>query len=146
MGIITSFSLPPFESVKQELIRYFEAGNSLELYFRFGNGAISNSEIKNFVNLIVIDPPYNELPKDLDEFNDWNLLNNEFDRVLKKNGQIYIFGKQPMLSNIYNEFKDIFDFRFELVWSKGKGLWTTNHAPMRSHELIWCFKKKETKV
>ena len=36
--------------------------------------------------------------------------------------------------------------RMWTVWSKGKGLWTTNHAPMRSHELIWCFKKKETKV
>ena len=34
-----------------ELIRHFETGNSLELYFRFGTGAISNSEIKNFVNL-----------------------------------------------------------------------------------------------
>ena len=34
-----------------ELIRHFETGSSLELYFRFGTGAISNSEIKNFVNL-----------------------------------------------------------------------------------------------
>ena len=34
-----------------ELIKHFESGNSLELYFRFGTGAISNSEIKNFVRL-----------------------------------------------------------------------------------------------
>ena len=100
---------------------------------------------KNFVNLIVIDPPYNELPKDWDEFNDWSLLNQQFDRVLKKNGQLYIFGKQPMLSEIYYILKEKFDFRFELVWNKNKGLWSSNYMPMRSHELIWCFKKKNTK-
>ena len=82
----------------------------------------------NSINLIVIDPPYNELPKEWDSFKSWDLVKNEFNRILKKNGQIYIFGKQPMLANIYNEFKDKFDFRFELVWSKGKGLWTTNYA------------------
>lgn len=100
---------------------------------------------KNFVNLIVIDPPYNELPKDWDEFKDWSLLNQQFDRVLKKNGQLYIFGKQPMLSEIYYILKEKFDFRFELVWNKNKGLWSSNYMPMRSHELIWCFKKKNTK-
>ena len=100
---------------------------------------------KNFVNLIVIDPPYNELPKDWDEFNDWSLLNHQFDRVLKKNGQLYIFGKQPMLSEIYYILKEKFDFRFELVWNKNKGLWSSNYMPMRSHELIWCFKKKDAK-
>ncbi len=49
------------------------------------------------VDLIVIDPPYNELPKDWDSFNDWDFLKNQFDRVLKKSGQLYIFGKQPMM-------------------------------------------------
>jgi len=100
----------------------------------------------NFVDLIIIDPPYNELPKKWDVFKSWELLKEEFKRVLKKHGQVYIFGKQPMLSNIYFDFKTDFDFRFELIWSKGKGLWTTNYAPMRSHELIWGFKHKESKV
>ncbi len=101
---------------------------------------------KESVNLIVIDPPYNELPKEWDNFNDWKNLKEEFNRVLKKNGQIYIFGKQPMLSEVYNELKDLFEFRFELIWNKGKGFWTSNFMPMRSHELIWCFKKKGTKI
>ena len=39
-----------------------------------------------------------------------------------------------------------FDFRFELVWNKNKGLWASNYMPMRSHELIWCFKKKNAKI
>lgn len=100
----------------------------------------------NFCNLVIIDPPYNELPHSWDNFNNWSELKKEFNRILKDNGQVYIFGKQPMLSNIYFEFKDLFNFRFELIWNKGKGLWASNYMPMRSHELIWCFKKINTKT
>jgi site-specific DNA-methyltransferase (adenine-specific) len=99
-----------------------------------------------FVNLIVIDPPYNELPKDWDNFKGWDNINKEFHRVLKDNGQIYIFGKQPMLSEVLSILKKQFEFRFELIWNKGKGFWASNHMPMRSHELIWCLKKKGIKT
>ena len=34
-----------------ELIKHFDTGTSIDLYFRFGNGAISNAEIKEFVRL-----------------------------------------------------------------------------------------------
>jgi site-specific DNA-methyltransferase (adenine-specific) len=100
----------------------------------------------SYVDLIVIDPPYNELPKEWDNFSGWDDLKNNFNRVLKNNGQIYIFGKQPMLSEILFTFKDLFEFRFELIWNKGKGFWASNYMPMRSHELIWCFKKRGVKT
>jgi GTP pyrophosphokinase len=34
-----------------ELIKHFNTGTSIDLYFRFGTGAISNTEIKEFVRL-----------------------------------------------------------------------------------------------
>ena len=34
-----------------ELIKHFDTGTSVDLYFRFGTGAISNTEIKEFVRL-----------------------------------------------------------------------------------------------
>ena len=34
-----------------ELIKHFDSNTSIDLYFRFGTGAISNTEIKNFVRL-----------------------------------------------------------------------------------------------
>ncbi len=34
-----------------ELIKHFDAGTSIDLYFKFGTGAISNTEIKEFVRL-----------------------------------------------------------------------------------------------
>ena len=39
-----------------------------------------------------------------------NKIISESFRVLKKNGQLYIFGKQPMLSEIYHILKEKFDF------------------------------------
>ena len=38
----------------------------------------------NSINLIVIDPPYNELPKKWDNFKSWNFIKKEFLRILKK--------------------------------------------------------------
>lgn len=99
-----------------------------------------------FVDLIIIDPPYNELPLSWDKFNSWNEIATLFNKVLKDNGQIYIFGKQPMLSEILFTFKDLFDFRFEYIWSKNRGTWSSNYLPLKTHELIWCFKKKKTKT
>lgn len=95
-----------------------------------------------FVDLIVIDPPYNELPLSWDNFSSWNEIALLFNKVLKDSGQIYIFGKQPMLSEILFTFKDFFDFRFEYVWSKNRGTWSSNYLPLKTHELIWCFKKE----
>ncbi len=98
------------------------------------------------VDLILIDPPYNELPKAWDNFKSWAKIKPLFKKILKDNGQLYIFGKQPMLADIYAEFKDDFKFRFELIWNKNKGMWSSNSMPMKSHELIWCFCKKETAI
>ena len=39
------------KNTETELIKYFDAGTSLELYFRFGTGAISNTKIKEYVKV-----------------------------------------------------------------------------------------------
>ena len=39
------------KQTETELIKHFNTGNSLELFFRFGTGAISNTEIKQFSKL-----------------------------------------------------------------------------------------------
>jgi len=39
------------KNTETELIKYFDTGTSLELYFRFGTGAISNTEIKEYVKV-----------------------------------------------------------------------------------------------
>jgi len=39
------------KNTETELIKYFNTGTSVELYFRFGTGAISNTEIKEYVKV-----------------------------------------------------------------------------------------------
>ena len=39
------------KQTETELIKYFDTRTSIDLYFKFGTGAISNTEIKNFVRL-----------------------------------------------------------------------------------------------
>lgn len=62
------------KNTETELIKHFNTGTSLELYFRFGTGAISNTEIKEFAKLKnsgwyqtiknrIYGPPSNKLKK-----------------------------------------------------------------------------------
>ena len=39
------------QDTENQLIKFFKSSSSQELYFRFGNGQISNNELKEFVNL-----------------------------------------------------------------------------------------------
>jgi len=39
------------KDTENQLIKFFKSSSSQELYFRFGNGQISNNELKEFVNL-----------------------------------------------------------------------------------------------
>lgn len=104
--------------------------------------------IKNkTINLILTDPPYGLTQNKWDIKPDWKEISNEYNRILKDNGQIAIFGTPPNIIEVFNGFKEKFDFRFEVIWDKGRGgMWTTNYAPMKSHENIYVFKKKNSKT
>lgn len=99
------------------------------------------------VDLIIDDPPYGTTHADWDEEPDWDLLADEFHRVLADDGQIIVFGKQPSLMPVYNSFTDHgFDFRFELIWKKQNNPWVSDQQPIPIHENIFIFKKSSTKV
>lgn len=98
------------------------------------------------VDLIVTDPPYGITKNEWDNAPDWGALATLFKRILVWNGQIAIFGKQPMLTDIMNGFKTHFDFRFETIWYKKAGMWSSNYIPIPVHENILVFKQKKCKV
>jgi len=101
----------------------------------------------NTVDLIIDDPPYGTTQADWDEEPDWELLADEFHRVLADDGQVIVFGKQPSLMPVYNTFTDRgFDFRFELIWKKQNNPWVSDQQPIPIHENIFIFKKSATKV
>lgn len=65
-----------------------------------------------------------------------------YERIIKDNGVIILFGSQPFTSYLAQSNKEL--FRYELIWEKGQG---TNYAlckkmPLKAHENILIFYKK----
>jgi len=99
------------------------------------------------VDLLIDDPPYGTTRADWDEEPDWELLAEEFHRVLADEGQVVVFGKQPSLMPVYNAFTEHgFEFRFELIWKKQNNPWVSDQQPIPIHENIFVFKKSAAKV
>ena len=95
----------------------------------------------NFVDLIVTDPPYNVSQKNninhgslnvVKNFGDWDFgfdplpVLKELKRVLKPNGQIYVFCSTKQIPLYIKQFENNWFMRNLLVWSK------TNPAPRLS--------------
>ena len=99
------------------------------------------------VNLILTDPPYGITQNRWDEKPRWKEIAKQYNRILKDNGLIAIFGTVPNIIDIYNEFQEFFDFRYDIVWVKGAktAMWMSNFKPLRTHENIFVFCKKNTK-
>jgi len=99
----------------------------------------------NSVDLIIIDPPYNVLNLNWDnqEVN-WKKLSNEFFRILRDFGSLYIFCQMPIGFRIYESFKKRFRFRQDLIWAKNRGISLTKTVFMRKHENILYFIKDDS--
>jgi DNA modification methylase len=98
------------------------------------------------VDLIIDDPPYGTTELPWDKAPNWESLAGLYHHVLKDNGLIYIFGKQPSLIDVYNIFSELFDFRFEVIWNRNNVPWSSNFKPLPVHENIFVFCKKGAAV
>jgi len=100
------------------------------------------------INLILTDPPFGITDNKWDVPPDWKQVAKEYSRILADNGQIAIFGTIPNILNIYYGFQELFDFRYDCVWYKGvkTAFGVCNNRPLRTHEHIFIFKKKECDV
>ena len=93
---------------------------------------------ENYVDLVIIDPPYNVSQKNDIKHNNLNITKNfgdwdfgfdpvpvlkELKRVLKPNGQIYVFCATKQIPLYMSIFEKDWYFRNLLVWNK------TNPAP-----------------
>jgi len=102
------------------------------------------------VDLIIEDKPYGKLP--LNKVN-WDSsykiegIFEQYNRILKNNGQLVIWGQQPMLSFVLIEaLENDFVYRFEEIWEKPGAMWNSNYIPMKIHEQFIVFKKKKSNV
>lgn len=102
------------------------------------------------IDLIVEDRPYGKLPKNKVKWDTSYKIEGifkEYKRILKDNGQLIVWGQQPMLSFVLIEaLQNDFEFRFEEIWEKPHGMWNSDFKPVTIHEQFVVFKKKNIKV
>ena len=106
---------------------------------------------ENSIDLILTDPPYITALADL--YKSWSLSNHDFEvladqfsRILKPDGQICIFADYQTSLAIGNAFQKHFAFRFYFVWVKNHGQPIGKKQPISNTELILVWKHKKTKT
>jgi site-specific DNA-methyltransferase (adenine-specific) len=95
------------------------------------------------IDMILCDLPYGMTKNKWDIVIPFDKLWLEYNRIIKDNGCIALFGNQPFTSlMISSNYKN---FRYELIWEKNKfsDFLNAKRKPMKTHENICIFYKKQ---
>ena len=104
-------------------------------------------EMKNIenksVDLILCDLPYGVTKNKWDTVIPFDQLWNEYNRIIKDNGAIILFGSQPFTTMLISS--NMKYFRYCLVWEKNKfsDFLNAKRKPMKTNEDICIFYKKQ---
>ena len=95
------------------------------------------------VDMILCDLPYGTTQNKWDSIIPLEPLWEQYKRIIKDNGAILLFGSQPF-TTILN-YSNISNYRYEWVWIKNNstGFQLANKRPLKKHELISVFYKKQ---
>ena len=97
----------------------------------------------NSVDMVLCDLPYGTTRNKWDSIIPLDRLWEQYKRVIKDNGAIVLFSAEPFTSLLITS--NIQWFRYDLIWSKTQGsdFLNANRKPLRSHENICVFYKKQ---
>lgn len=98
------------------------------------------SIVDNAVDLVLVDPPYNQTKLEWDVGLDLDRLWAELKRICKHKALIIFFTTTRFGVTLINSNPKW--FRYDLVWSKpssNAGFQTANKKPMQRHEMIYVF-------
>jgi len=104
-------------------------------------------EMKNIkeksIDMILCDLPYGMTNNSWDVVIPFDKLWNEYNRIIKDNGAIVLFGSQPFTSLMITS--NLKMFRYCLVWEKNKfsDFLNSKRKPMKTNEDIAIFYKKQ---
>lgn len=103
------------------------------------------------VDLIFTDPPYITALADLykswnSQNMDWEFYAEQFNRILKDNGQVTTFSDFSTAVAIANGLQEHFRFRFYWTWIKSNGQIVNKMQPISNVELITVWAKKKAKT
>lgn len=95
------------------------------------------------VDCIITDLPYGVTQCKWDIVIPFESLWKQYDRVIKDNGAVVLFGAEPFSS--YLRLSNIKNYKYDWIWDKVKGTNFLNakRQPMRNHEVISVFYKKQ---
>ena len=94
-------------------------------------------------DMVLTDPPYGTTKNKWDSCIPLKAMWEKLELLPKKNSAILLFGSQPYTTTLNNS--NIKDFRYEWVWVKNNstGFQLANKRPLKKHELISVFYKKQ---
>lgn len=95
------------------------------------------------VDLILTDLPYGTTMNPWDEIIDYDKLWKQYNRVIKPNGAILLFGSEPFSTKL--RMSNFDDYRYDWVWVKerGTGFANSGKQPLRKYENISVFYKTQ---
>ncbi|MCL2154083.1 MAG: site-specific DNA-methyltransferase [Leptospirales bacterium] len=95
------------------------------------------------IDMIICDLPYGVLRLEWDNVIPIKELWSQYNRIIKDNGVIALFGKEPFSS--YLRINNISMYRYDFIWVKQKGsdIGNCNVKPMNYHEVISIFYKNK---
>lgn len=103
---------------------------------------VTNGIADNSIDLILTDLPYGVTRNTWDTPINLQHLWEVYNRVLKENGAVILFGQGKFTSELVQSNYD--NFRYSLVWEKDRpsGFLNARRMPLRSHEDILVFYSK----
>jgi len=95
------------------------------------------------VDAIITDPPYGTTACKWDSVIDFELMWEQLNRIIKPNGAIVLFGSEPFSSAL--RMSNIKNYKYDWIWEKEQGanFAISNKQPLRKHEIISVFYKKQ---
>lgn len=95
------------------------------------------------IDMILCDLPYGTTKCKWDIIIPFEELWSQYNRIIKDNGAILLFSKQPFTSDLVNSNRDM--FRYELIWEKTRAgnSMQVKKQPSAIHENIEVFYKKQ---
>ena len=95
------------------------------------------------IDVIICDLPYGTTQCKWDTTLPFDILWSQYKRIIKKNGAIILFGSEPFSSLL--RLSNIQWYKYDWVWDKikGTGFLNAKKQPMRNHEIISVFYKKQ---
>lgn len=109
-------------------------GDCLELMQQIPSGSI---------DMILCDLPYGTTACKWDTVIPFEPLWEQYMRVIKEDGAIVLFGQEPFSSRL--RLSNLSWFKYDWIWEKphGTGFLNAKKQPMRAHEVISVFYKKQ---